>query len=80
MVGADWFDAENFPEITFQSTDVNQSILGNGTLTGSRVDLVFGSNSILRGVAEIYAQSDSKERFTADFIKAWVKVMNLDRF
>ena len=48
--------------------------------TGTRADLVFGSNSILRSIAEIYAQSDSKERFTRDFIKAWDKVMNLDRF
>jgi len=53
---------------------------GRVKYTGSRADLVFGSNSILRSVAEIYAQSDSKERFTADFIKAWLKVMNLDRF
>lgn len=53
---------------------------GAAKYTGTRADLVFGSNSILRSVAEIYAQSDSKERFTADFIKAWVKVMNLDRF
>ena len=48
--------------------------------TGTRADLVFGSNSILRGLAEIYASNDSKERFTADFIAAWVKVMELDRF
>ena len=48
--------------------------------TGTRADLVFGSNSILRSVAEIYAQSDSKDRFTRDFIKAWDKVMMLDRF
>ncbi|MCR9270739.1 MAG: catalase/peroxidase HPI [Henriciella sp.] len=48
--------------------------------SGTRADLVFGSNSILRSIAEIYAQSDSKERFTRDFIKAWDKVMMLDRF
>ncbi|CAK9039575.1 Catalase-peroxidase (CP) (Peroxidase/catalase) [Durusdinium trenchii] len=48
--------------------------------TGTRADLVFGSNSILRGIAEVYASSDSKERFVADFVAAWVKVMNLDRF
>ena len=47
--------------------------------TGTRADLVFGSNSILRSIAEIYAQSDAKERFTSDFIAAWTKVMNLDR-
>ena len=48
--------------------------------TGTRADLVFGSNSILRGVAEIYASSDSKARFTNDFVAAWTKVMELDRF
>jgi len=47
--------------------------------TGTRADLVFGSNSILRGIAEVYAQSDAKDRFTSDFIAAWVKVMNLGR-
>lgn len=48
--------------------------------TGTRADLAFGSNSILRGMAEIFASSDSKERFVRDFIAAWTKVMNLDRF
>jgi len=48
--------------------------------TGTRVDLVFGSNSQLRAIAEVYAQSDGGERFVRDFIAAWVKVMNLDRF
>jgi catalase-peroxidase len=48
--------------------------------TGSRVDLVFGSNSQLRAISEVYAQDDSKERFVRDFVKAWTKVMNLDRF
>jgi catalase-peroxidase len=48
--------------------------------TGSRVDLIFGSNSELRAIAEVYACSDSNERFINDFIKAWDKVMNLDRF
>ena len=53
---------------------------GEVKFSATRVDLVFGSNSILRSIAEIYAQSDSKERFTRDFITAWDKVMNLDRF
>jgi catalase-peroxidase len=44
------------------------------------VDLVFGSNSQLRAIAEVYAQNDSKEKFVKDFVKAWVKVMELDRF
>ena len=48
--------------------------------TATRVDLVFGSNSILRAYAELYAQDDSKEKFVHDFVKAWVKVMNADRF
>lgn len=53
---------------------------GEVKFSATRADLVFGSNSILRSIAEIYAQSDSKERFTRDFITAWDKVMNLDRF
>jgi catalase-peroxidase len=44
------------------------------------VDLVFGSNSQLRSLAEVYAQSDSAAKFTADFVAAWTKVMELDRF
>lgn len=48
--------------------------------TASRVDLVFGSNSILRAYSEVYAQDDNKEKFVKDFVKAWVKVMNADRF
>ncbi|WP_306049818.1 catalase/peroxidase HPI [Oceaniradius stylonematis] len=48
--------------------------------TGTRVDLVFGSNSQLRALAELYAQDDAKEKFVADFVAAWTKVMNADRF
>ena len=48
--------------------------------TGSRVDLIFGSNSELRAIAEIYGSADSKSKFIKDFVKAWTKVMNLDRF
>ena len=48
--------------------------------TATRVDLVFGSNSILRSYAEVYAQHDNKQKFVHDFVKAWVKVMNADRF
>ncbi|HVY70228.1 MAG TPA: catalase-peroxidase, partial [Verrucomicrobiae bacterium] len=48
--------------------------------TGTRVDLVFGSNSLLRALAEVYGCSDSQEKFVHDFIAAWNKVMNLDRF
>jgi catalase-peroxidase len=53
---------------------------GEQKWTGSRVDLLFGSNSELRAVAEVYASDDFKERFVQDFAKAWVKVMELDRF
>jgi len=48
--------------------------------TGTRVDLIFGSNSQLRAIAEVYACEDSKEKFVRDFVAAWDKVMNLDRF
>jgi len=48
--------------------------------TATRADLVFGSNSILRSYAEVYAQDDNKEKFVKDFVAAWVKVMNADRF
>jgi len=48
--------------------------------TGTRVDLVFGSNAVLRALAEVYASSDAKEKFVKDFVAAWVKVMDLDRY
>jgi catalase-peroxidase len=48
--------------------------------TGTRADLVFGSNSQLRAIAEAYGCADAKERFVQDFVAAWAKVMNLDRF
>jgi catalase-peroxidase len=48
--------------------------------TATRADLIFGSNSELRALAEVYASADAKEKFIKDFVKAWVKVMNLDRF
>ena len=48
--------------------------------TGTRVDLIFGSHSQLRALAEVYASADSKEKFVRDFVAAWTKVMNLDRF
>ena len=53
---------------------------GNVKWTATRVDLVFGSNSILRAYAEVYAQDDNKEKFVKDFVAAWVKVMNADRY
>ena len=48
--------------------------------TGTRVDLIFGSNSQLRAIAEVYATEDSKSKFITDFVSTWSKVMNLDRF
>ena len=53
---------------------------GDRKWTASRVDLVFGSNSELRALAEVYACDDSQEKFVRDFVAAWDKVMNLDRF
>jgi catalase-peroxidase len=53
---------------------------GDPKWTGTRVDLVFGSNSRLRALAEVYAQDDAQEKFVRDFVAAWTKVMNLDRF
>jgi catalase-peroxidase len=62
---------------TFEGRDRKTGVL---KWTGTRVDLVFGSNSQLRALAEVYAQDDAKEKFVRDFIAAWNKVMNLDRF
>ena len=53
---------------------------GDVKWTASRVDLVFGSNSELRALAEVYACDDAREKFVRDFVAAWDKVMNLDRF
>jgi catalase-peroxidase len=53
---------------------------GEVTWTATAVDLVFGSNSQLRAISEVYACADSKEKFVRDFVAAWDKVMNLDRF
>jgi catalase-peroxidase len=60
--------------------EVRDRSTGAVTWTATRVDLVFGSNSILRAYAELYAQDDSKEKFARDFVAAWTKVMNADRF
>jgi catalase-peroxidase len=61
----------------FQGSD---RATGKPKWTATRVDLVFGSNSQLRALAEVYASADAQARFVADFVAAWVKVMNLDRF
>jgi catalase-peroxidase len=62
---------------TFEGRD---RATGEVKWTGSRVDLIFGANSELRALAEVYAGDDAKEKFVRDFVAAWVKVMNLDRF
>ena len=75
-LGTTW-QATSEAEETFEARD-----LATGELkwTGSRVDLVFGSNSQLRALAEVYASDDAQQKFVRDFVAAWHKVMNLDRF
>ena len=60
------------------SYDIVDRKTGDKKFTATRVDLVFGSNSILRSYAEVYAQDDNKEKFVKDFVKAWTKVMSAD--
>jgi catalase-peroxidase len=62
------------------SYDIVERSTGDTKWTATRVDLVFGSNSILRAYAEVYAQDDNKEKFVNDFVAAWTKVMNADLF
>jgi catalase-peroxidase len=75
-LGITWAPASEDAE-TFEGRD---AATGEVKWTGSRVDLVFGSNSELRAVAEVYASDDAQEKFVHDFVAAWDKVMNLDRF
>jgi catalase-peroxidase len=75
-MGTDW-KATSADEDVFQGSD---RVSGEPKWTGTRVDLIFGSNSELRALAEVYATTDAQERFVHDFVKAWTKVMNLDRF
>ena len=60
--------------------NMDDRITGQTKWTASRVDLVFGSNAVLRSYAEVYAQDDNREKFARDFVAAWTKVMNADRF
>jgi catalase-peroxidase len=62
------------------SYDIVERSSGKAKFTATRVDLVFGSNSVLRSYAEVYAQDDNKEKFVKDFVAAWTKVMNADRY
>ncbi|RUO69556.1 catalase/peroxidase HPI [Idiomarina ramblicola] len=68
-----WKKADDHYEVRDRKTDKLK-------WTASRIDLVFGSNSILRSYSELYAQDDNQEKFVKDFVKAWTKVMNADRF
>ncbi|MGP3736194.1 catalase/peroxidase HPI [Streptomyces sp. GDS52] len=74
--GTEWKPTSAAAE-TFEGRD---RATGEARWTGSRVDLVFGSNSELRAVAEVYASDDAREKFVRDFVAAWNKVMNLDRY
>ncbi|NBO21189.1 MAG: catalase-peroxidase, partial [Rhodobacteraceae bacterium] len=62
------------------SYDIVDRATGARKWTATRVDLVFGSNSVLRSYAEVYAQDDNAEKFVHDFVAAWTKVMNADRY
>jgi catalase-peroxidase len=83
----DFFVTITDPNIAWRPLDATEEIFegrdcrtGAVIGTGTRNDLIFGSNSQLRALAEVYAQNDAKEKFVRDFVKAWTKVMNLDRF
>ncbi len=75
-MGTKWTAVDSEQEI-FEGTSRKT---GKKLWTGTRADLVFGSNSILRAIAEVYASSDGQAKFVRDFVAAWDKVMNLDRF
>jgi catalase-peroxidase len=75
-MGTEWKAASDAKE-QFEGRDRKT---GEVRWTASRVDLVFGSNSQLRAVSEVYAEAGSQKKFVEDFVTAWVKVMNLDRF
>ena len=84
-LNADWFRSLLDMSVDWSATGANSyeakdRITGEIVRTATRTDLVFGSNSQLRALAEVYAQDDNKDKFTADFISAWNKVMNADRF
>jgi catalase-peroxidase len=74
-LGVDWSTSVE-DEGVYEARDAQ----GNVVRTATAADLVFGSNSILRGIVEVYSADDAKEKFVRDFVKAWDKVMNLDRF
>ena len=75
-MGTEWKGASNAEDV-FEGRDRKT---GQVKWTATRVDLVFGSNSQLRALAEVYGSSDAQAKFVQDFVAAWTKVMNLDRF
>jgi catalase-peroxidase len=75
-MGTTWTATSADPDV-FEGRD---RATGEIKWTGTRVDLIFGSNSQLRAVSEVYGYEDSREKFVRDFVAAWNKVMNLDRF
>ncbi|SEH77466.1 catalase-peroxidase [Mycolicibacterium rutilum] len=75
-MGTEWKPSQT-AENVYEGRD---RVTGETKWTATANDLVFGSNSVLRGIAEVYAQDDSKDKFVEDFVAAWVKVMNNDRF
>ncbi|MGC6517798.1 MAG: catalase/peroxidase HPI [Candidatus Puniceispirillaceae bacterium] len=80
-----WFSTLLDMSVSWKATGANSyeatdRTSGDVVRTASRIDLVFGSNSELRAIAEVYAQDDNKDKFVSDFISAWTKVMDLDRF
>jgi catalase-peroxidase len=75
-IGTKWEPTDSTEE-TFEGRDRET---GEVKWTGTRADLVFGSNSVLRALAEVYAAEDAQETFVRAFVAAWDKVMNLDRF
>jgi catalase-peroxidase len=68
------------PSSTEGIYEARERATGQVRWTGTRVDLVFGSNAELRALAEVYASDDNQQKFAKDFVAAWNKVMNLDRF
>ena len=72
-------------DVEWSSTGYNSYVAkdrstGAEVRTATRIDLVFSSNSVLRAIAEVYAQDDNNDKFISDFIQAWNKIMNADRF
>jgi catalase-peroxidase len=81
----DWFITLLDMEVEWKATgrnsyEASDRSSGEVVRTATRADLVFGSNSQLRALAEVYASDDSQDKFVKDFVNAWTKVMNLDRF